>query len=197
MFSIIKTNKDIGSAILRSLVHECGMICLWMCENHHLSKHFRKRLKTYLFKCHFFCESWATRALSGMYMPYTLSIRTVYYYIIIKNVYQKSKKNWNNWNHDLWNTLLYTEQKTNKIAVILWSPFNPLSPHDASTHHFASLKNDLRVQNEIFSWKCFNNDNTFFNLPPISHLHSLQVENCDSNSRLVVDEDDNVNSGLK
>ena len=23
------------------------------------------------------------------------------------------------------------------------------------------------------------------------HLHSLQVENCDSNSRLVVDEDDN------
>ena len=25
-----------------------------------------------------------------------------------------------------------------------------------------------------------------------NHLHSLQVENCDSNSRLVVDEDDNV-----
>ena len=24
-----------------------------------------------------------------------------------------------------------------------------------------------------------------------NHLHSLQVENCDSNSRLVVDEDDN------
>ena len=38
----------------------------------------------------------------------------------------------------------------------------------------------------------------FFNLPPIlSHLHPLQVENCDSNSRLVVDEDDNVKSGLK
>ena len=32
----------------------------------------------------------------------------------------------------------------------------------------------------------------FFNLPPTSsHLHPLQVENCDSNSRLVVDEDDN------
>ena len=30
------------------------------------------------------------------------------------------------------------------------------------------------------------------NLPPTySHLHLLQVENCDSNSRLVVDEDDN------
>ena len=33
--------------------------------------------------------------------------------------------------------------------------------------------------------------------PPQSHLHPLQVENCDSNSRLVVDEDDNVKSGLK
>ena len=32
----------------------------------------------------------------------------------------------------------------------------------------------------------------FFHFPPISnHLHTLQVENCDSNSRLVVDEDDN------
>ena len=30
-----------------------------------------------------------------------------------------------------------------------------------------------------------------------NHLHPLQVENCDSNSRLVVDEDDNVKSGLK
>ena len=32
----------------------------------------------------------------------------------------------------------------------------------------------------------------FFNVsPPSNHLHPLQVENCDSNSRLVVDEDDN------
>ena len=38
----------------------------------------------------------------------------------------------------------------------------------------------------------------FFNLSPTSnHLHPLQVENCDSNSRLVVDEDDNVKSGMK
>ena len=29
----------------------------------------------------------------------------------------------------------------------------------------------------------------FFNFS--NHLHSLQVENCDSNSRFVVDEDDN------
>ena len=32
----------------------------------------------------------------------------------------------------------------------------------------------------------------FFNFSLTSnHFHSLQVENCDSNSRLVVDEDDN------
>ena len=32
----------------------------------------------------------------------------------------------------------------------------------------------------------------YFNFSTTSnHLHSLQVENCDSNSRLVVDEDDN------
>ena len=36
----------------------------------------------------------------------------------------------------------------------------------------------------------------FFTFSPTSnHLHPLQVENCDSNSRLVVDED--VKSGLK
>ena len=38
----------------------------------------------------------------------------------------------------------------------------------------------------------------FFNFSPIlNHLHPLQVENCGSNSRLVVDEYDNVKSGLK
>ena len=38
----------------------------------------------------------------------------------------------------------------------------------------------------------------FLNFSPTSnHLHSLQVENCGSNSRLVVDEDDSVKSGLK
>ena len=34
-------------------------------------------------------------------------------------------------------------------------------------------------------------------LPTSNHLHPLQVENCDSNSRLVQDEDDSVKSGLK
>ena len=38
----------------------------------------------------------------------------------------------------------------------------------------------------------------FFNFTPTSnHLHPLQDENCDSHSRLVVTEDDNVKSGLK
>ena len=38
----------------------------------------------------------------------------------------------------------------------------------------------------------------FLNFSPTSnHLHPLQVENCDSNSRLVVNEDVNVKSGLK
>ena len=38
----------------------------------------------------------------------------------------------------------------------------------------------------------------FLNFPPTSsHLLSLHVENCDSNSRLVVYADDNVKSGLK
>ena len=38
---------------------------------------------------------------------------------------------------------------------------------------------------------------TFINfLPTSNHIHSLQVENCGSNSRLVVDEDDNGLTGL-
>ena len=38
----------------------------------------------------------------------------------------------------------------------------------------------------------------FFTFSPFSnHLHPLQVENCDSNSRLVVDEDDNGKLGLE
>ena len=37
-----------------------------------------------------------------------------------------------------------------------------------------------------------------FNFSPTpSHIHALQVENCDSNSRLVVDEMTMVNSGSK
>ena len=38
----------------------------------------------------------------------------------------------------------------------------------------------------------------FLNFSPTSsHLHPLQVKNCDSNSRLVVDEDDKSKFGLE
>ena len=48
------------------------------------------------------------------------------------------------------------------------------------------------VLEQKFSWNCFENSSLFFHLSPTSsHLHPLQVENCDSNSRLVMDEDDN------
>ena len=39
---------------------------------------------------------------------------------------------------------------------------------------------------------CYQYMAIFFTLSPTSsHIHPLQVENCDSNSRLVADEDDN------
>ena len=83
-----------------------------------------------------------------------------------------------------------------KINILVYF-FNPLSPHDASKHHLASLKKrpnflQLVVLVRQFSGKCLKNNTNFFHLSPtVSHFHSLQVENCDSNSRLEVDEDDN------
>ena len=45
---------------------------------------------------------------------------------------------------------------------------------------------------KIFMRLVYQYMTSFFNFPPVlNHLHPLQVENCDSNSRLVVDEDDN------
>ena len=71
---------------------------------------------------------------------------------------------------------------------------NSLSPHDELKHHFTSLKTGFYNEN-------FNKNGLpilgqylaiFFNFSPtLNHLHPLQVENCNSNSRLVVDEDDN------
>ena len=81
--------------------------------------------------------------------------------------------------------------------------FNPLSTHDALKHHFTFLKTGF-----IFLQLGFLESNLhetglqymaiFLNFSPTSsHLHPLQVENCDSNSRLVVDEDDNGKFGLE
>ena len=87
---------------------------------------------------------------------------------------------------------------TNKKWRLRNIPFKHLSPHDALKHHFTSLKTNLfiiqlRVLEWKFPWNCFSNYvATFFNISSTSsHLHPLQVENCDSNSRLVVDEDEN------
>ena len=76
--------------------------------------------------------------------------------------------------------------------------FNSLNPHDALKHHFTSLKTDLifqqpRVLERKFPKKLVCQYMTIslnFSLT-LNHLHPLQVENCDSNSRLVVGEDDN------
>ena len=75
---------------------------------------------------------------------------------------------------------------------------NLLSPHDALKHHFTSLKNRLNFpttkgfRTKISMKLVYQYLLIFFNFPPTSnHLYPLQVENCDSNSRLVVDEDDN------
>ena len=73
---------------------------------------------------------------------------------------------------------------------------NPLSPHDALKHHFTSLKTDLiflqlGVLEYIFRETVLPIHSNFRHFSPTSnHLHSLQVENCGSNSRLVVNEDD-------
>ena len=72
--------------------------------------------------------------------------------------------------------------------------FNPLNPHNALKHHFASMKNQLIswVLNEKFNELFLKINDIFFYLSPISsHLHPLHVANCDSISRLVVDENNN------
>ena len=76
--------------------------------------------------------------------------------------------------------------------------FNPLSPHDALKHHFTSLKTYLILlllrgfKNKIFMKLFYLYIAISSNFQPASsHLHPLQVKNCDKNSRLVVDKDDN------
>ena len=87
---------------------------------------------------------------------------------------------------------------TNTLWILQSTLFNPLRPHDALKHHFTSLKTDLIfLQQKGFKTKMsmklvYKSMAIFFTFPPISsHLYPLQVENCDSDSRLVVDEDDN------
>ena len=81
-----------------------------------------------------------------------------------------------------------------RISILI----HPLSPHDELKHHFTSLKTYLiflqlargfRIKNSMRLF--YQYMASFFNFSPTSsHHHPLQVENCDSNSRLVVDEND-------
>ena len=94
-----------------------------------------------------------------------------------------------------WNNSAGQGLKSN--LQLLWLHIYPLSLHNALQHHFTSLK---RLNFPItkgfrtkISMKLFYQYMAIFInfLPTSNHLHQLQVENCDSNSRLVVDEDDN------
>ena len=75
--------------------------------------------------------------------------------------------------------------------------FNPLSPHDAKSIILHPCKQTSSPTTrglimKIYMKLVYQYMAIFFNFPPTSNrLHPLQVENCDSNSRLVVDEDDN------
>ena len=77
---------------------------------------------------------------------------------------------------------------------------NPLNPHDTFKHHISSLKNlfptsrDFRKKHgAVLIITIYR-----FQLPFAScHLHLLHVENCDSNSRLLVDEADDGKFSLK
>ena len=74
--------------------------------------------------------------------------------------------------------------------------FNSLSPHDALKHRFTSLKTYFFPTTKGFRTKIsmklvYQYVVIFFNFQTTSgHLHPPQVENCGSNSRLVVDEED-------
>ena len=82
------------------------------------------------------------------------------------------------------------------LNLALW--VNPFSPHDALQASFYIAENRLNFpitkgfRMKISSKLVKQYIAIFFNFSPTSnHLHPLQVENCDSNSRLVVDENDN------
>ena len=78
--------------------------------------------------------------------------------------------------------------EANVIGLI--QSINPLSPHDALKHHFTSPKTGVLERKFPETGLPIHGNFLYFS-PTSNHLHSLQVENCDSNLRLVVHEDDN------
>ena len=95
----------------------------------------------------------------------------------------------------------YTRMHKMGFTEIFCYPFKPSRCIKASFHipenrlYFTTTKG---FRMNISMKQVYQYIAIFFTFSPTSnHLHPLQVENCDSNSRLVVDEDDNVKSGLK
>ena len=79
------------------------------------------------------------------------------------------------------NTTILSLKPTRCIKALFYIPEN--RPDFLRTRGF---KNKISIK--LF----YQYMKIFFNFPPTSnHLHPLQVENCDSNSRLLVNEDDN------
>ena len=72
---------------------------------------------------------------------------------------------------------------------------NPLSPHDALNFFMTVNRLNIPTTKSFFN-KNFHetglpiHGNFLYFLTHFKSLHPLQVENCESNSRLVVDEDD-------
>ena len=98
----------------------------------------------------------------------------------------------------------------NKDSVYLFTPplsSPPCKSKDRQTDRqtdrqnvlFAIKNTNMMINNETVKRQEISiKIETIADLPPTSsHLHPLQVENCDSNTRLVVVEDDNVKFRLK
>ena len=97
-----------------------------------------------------------------------------------------------NWHSFSWIYLLF---RAFCSAIVCLQQFSPSSPHDALKHYFTFLKTDLfsynwGFQNENFHKTGLPIHNNFFSITS-NHPHPLLVGTCDSNSRLVMDEDDN------
>ena len=105
---------------------------------------------------------------------------------------------------DVWHTTMIVQtfrygrdRRGNDLVRSADTHINPLGPHEALNQQFTLLKNVLdfltiKSFRKQISMKFFYEYMViFFNLSPTSnHLYPLQVVDCDSNSRLVVDEDD-------
>ena len=94
-------------------------------------------------------------------------------------------------------TMMHSTNPLVPYALTLWT----LTMHESiilnSWKH--TLFKQLKVLEGTFPWKYLTNTWHLFSFfsPYPSHPYPLQVENYDSNSRLVLDEGDNVKSGLK